>query len=425
VSEEDYASDEFNAQAKLFVEKRLQKGKSGPLESLVNCVTLLETDPGLRGLLSMDRFANRILKTRAPPWSDVVSEWTETDTTLLRYYLASEYRIEFSMLNLDQAIVRAAETHGFHPVRDYLNGLVWDGEPRVSVWLGAYLDATRYSNAVHRQYVSLIGSMWMVAAVARVFEPGCKFDNVLILEGAQGIGKSTAMSLLAGDWYLDTPFPIGEKDGYQALAGVWLAELSELDNFSSVESTRSKAFFSSSTDRYRPPYGRTVAAYPRQCVFVGTTNQYEYLKDSTGNRRYWPVRVYELARDELAADRDQLWAEAVQLYRAGFRYYLAQDDALRAVFEAEQAVREIGDPWEIAIQDWLAEPDVRAMEGVTLYEVLRNACKVEPNRMDQRAMATRVGKIMRRLGYRKQESGTRDARRGPGRFLYVIDSCQT
>ena len=421
-----YADDEFKAaQVAELYERRLQKDQKGaPRESLVNGVLLLEHDPELRGLMSMDRFANRIIKRRPPPWGETLGEWTETDTTRLRHYLADRHRVEFSMLNLEHAIVTVAEQAGFHPVRDYLSTLEWDGQARVQYWLGAYLDATRYSTAAHREYVSLIGAMWMVAAVARVFEPGCKFDNVLILEGNQGIGKSTAMAILGGEYFLDTPFPLGEKDGYQALAGVWIAELSELDNFSSVESTRSKAFFSSSTDRYRPSYGRHVQAFPRQCVFVGTTNQHEYLKDSTGNRRYWPVRVYGIDRAGLIADRDQLWAEALHLYRTGFKTYLPPDHAAAGTFEVEQSVREIADPWELKIMDWLADPEVRQRDGVSVFDILSEACRVEANRMDQRAMATRVGKIMRRLGYRKVQATTALARK-QARFVYVVDSCHT
>lgn len=420
-----YAQQEYDAKVSELWEKRLECDRHGKtLPSLKNAVHILTHAPAFKDALRMDLFQNRIMVTKPLPWRDSLSEWTENDTVHLRCYLSTECDVEFGMLNIEHAVISVAQQAGFHPVRDYFNALTWDGTPRVPYWLGMYLDATRYSAQEHREYVYSVGAMWLVAAVARVFEPGCKFDNVLILEGSQGIGKSTAMSILAGDWYLDTPFPLGDKDGYQALAGVLIGELSELDNFSSVESTRSKAFFSSGVDRYRPPYGRTVQAFARQCVFVGTTNEHEYLKDSTGNRRYWPVRVHQLDRDALMADRDQLWAEAVHLYRQGFKYYLPADHPLLPVFEAEQAIRSITDPWELAIADWLGDPTNPARDCCTQFQLLKSAIGVDTNRMDQRSMSTRVGKIMRRLGYKKIEATTREQRR-KGRFVYVPDSCQT
>lgn len=412
-----HAEDAFEgAVAKHYPKLLRRTNADGVRDEPYNVLLYLQGEEALRELLAMDQFMHRIVKLRVPPWPSAGAEWSEHDTVMLRLYLAEQFSANFSTVNVEHAVIRAATDQAYHPVREYLEALTWDGTERVPYWLGAYLDATRGASDDLRGYIYTVGRMWLVAAVARVFEPGCKFDNVLILEGPQGVGKSTALAILGGEWFTDTPFRIGEKDSYQALQGKWLVELPELENFSGVDASRAKAFFSSGQDNYRPSYGRRNQVFPRQCVFAGTTNQGEYFKDSTGNRRYWPVRVHRLDREAIACDRDQLWAEAVHLYRQGARFHLAADDPLWAVFAAEQELREVCDPWELAIRDWLASPDRFAREDFTLYDVLHWALGVDVNRMDRRSMAVRVGMILSRLGYSKHKATTREGRRNGGYF---------
>lgn len=414
-----YADEQFSAAAAQLYEKRLKKSNNGAVQDTPhNVVLYLEGEECFRDMLAMDQFLHRIVKRKPTPWTSPGVDWTETDMALLRVWLSEKHGANFGLMNIEHAVLKVANSRSFHPVREYLDQLEWDGEERIQYWLGSYLDATRGANDLLKEYLYTVGPMWLIAAIARIYEPGCKFDNVMILEGEQGAGKSTALAILGGDWFSDTPFRIGEKDGFQSLQGNWIVELAELENFSGVDSSRAKAFFSSSEDDYRPSYGRRNQKFARQCVFAGTTNQREYLKDSTGNRRYWPVRANKLDRLALARDRDQLWAEACHRYRAGQAYYLKPDDPRWQTFKLEQELREVGDPWEAAIEKWLGSRDRFAYQQFTLFDVLENALMVDINRMDKRAMSTRVGIILNRLGFDKKRDSTRSGRAAGG-YFYV------
>ena len=216
-----------------------------------------------------------------------------------------------------------------HPVRERLNGLKWDGTARLDSWLTDYLGvepATGYDaekSQAHR-YTSEVGLRWLISAVARVYQPGCKADHCLILEGPQGVGKSTAAATLALEdaWFADEIADLGTKDSAQDLRGKWIIELGELSALKRGEIERVKAFMSRKVDHYRPSYGRRSQDFPRQCVFIGITNADAYLGDETGGRRFWPVKVGKIDLEKLKADREQLWAEAVAAYRAGEKWWL-------------------------------------------------------------------------------------------------------
>ena len=291
-----------------------------------------------------------------------------------------------------EAVQVAAQRHAFHPVRDYLGGLKWDGTPRLDAWLTTYLGAEA------SDYGRFVGRSFLVAAVARVMHPGCKMDTVLVLEGEQGSMKSTAVAALAGEWFTDTPIFIGSKDAMQALHGKWIVELAEMDAVIRAEPSGSKAFFTSSTDDFRPPYGRRTEHHPRQCVFMGTVNLDAYLKDSTGNRRYWPVRCGAIDMDGLKRDRDQLWAEAVERYRSGERWW-AETDKEVAFCRAEQELRFLVDALELDVRTYL-EPKATAGRPVTQAELLREVFRLEPGRWGV-AEQTRLGRILARLGWSK------------------------
>jgi putative DNA primase/helicase len=218
----------------------------------------------------------------------------------------------------------------------------------------------------------------------------------MILEGAQGAGKSTAMSILGGEWFMDTPFALGDKDGFQAIRGKWIVELGELDSFNKAESTKAKQFFSASTDTYRESYGRRTNDVPRQCVFVGTTNQDEYLKDATGNRRYWPVACTKVDLEKLREIRDQLWAEAMFCYEAGDIWWVTPDEA--PMFAEAQDERFVVDEWEGPILTWLEESQIG--ETTTGSEVLSGPLKLDAGHWGKPEQM-RVGAIMHRLGWRR------------------------
>lgn len=271
-----------------------------------------------------------------------------------------------------QAVIKRARDRAFHPARQYLDALKWDGKPRLNCWLSGYLDVAPSA------YAEAIGPMFLIAMVARILKPGCKADYMMVLEGPQGILKSQACAILGGPWFSSSlPDITRDKDAMQHLRGKWLIELSELHAISRAEASLLKSFISREVDRYRPPYGRAEVIQPRQCVFVGTTNEKAYLRDQTGNRRFWPVACGMPNIDALARDRDQLFAEAVHRFRAGEHWW--PDPAFEAeVIQPEQEQRRDVDAWEPLIADWLERT---TQTKLIISDVARGALSIEPNRL--------------------------------------------
>lgn len=385
-----------------------------------NVETILRYHPAWRGVIAYDQFADFVIKAKAPPWpakavSPSLGEWTDDDTTDTIHWLErEEHMLGVGLGAIEGAINVTAKASAFHPVRDYLSNLKWDGEPRIAKLLPTYF------GAADNDYTRGVGKRWMISAVARAFEPGCQVDCAIILEGPQGIGKSTGLRSLvpSGKWYSDTGINMGEKDGFQSLRSVWIVGLDELDSLKRSEVTKTKTFISSRVDRYRPSFGRRAKDFPRQCVFVGSTNECEYFVDSTGNRRFWPVRVeHTIPTFAIVRDRDQLWAEAVVCYRAGQPWHIDTEE-LRVACEAQQAERVQGDPWEEVIGRWLDHPHTAETlrpfaigeEGVLTYDILKHALGKKPEhvtKFDQ----MRVAQVLRTLGYdrgpMRREGGAR------------------
>ncbi|WP_339678290.1 virulence-associated E family protein [uncultured Zhongshania sp.] len=385
-------------------EANLREVKPGTIDPCVyNTHLILTNDEEWAGVLGYCDFSYRIIKRSMPPWKNgTLGEWTDADTARLRLWFSTKYRYTPRSADADEQIMVVAQNNNFHPVRDYLNSLTWDKKPRLRSWLKTYLgvESAAEDNKErdrYEQYQSLVGVMWMIAAVARVMRPPVKADCVMIIEGLQGLGKSTALSILGGEWFSDTHFALGEKDGYQQMQGLWICELAELDSFNKAESTRAKQFFGSSEDRYRPAYGRRTQAFARQCVFAGTTNQDAYLKDPTGNRRYWPVFCTRLDAEGLARDRDQLWAEAYQLFKLGEPWWVPEH--FKHLFEEQQESRFCADAWEEFILEYVRDP-TKYQEGYTTGDLLVGALNFEASKIRQPEQ-TRVGQIMTRLGWKR------------------------
>jgi predicted P-loop ATPase len=311
----------------------------------------LRNDPAVKDMLAYDQmYCGEVLARNInnTPVLAALRPVEDVDVTALQEWLQLSGLPLIGQDIVHKAVDLRAHECGFHPVRDYLDGLQWDRKPRVDTWLSTYLGVP------NTEYTQAIGRMFLVAAVARIFKPGCQADYMLILEGPQGEFKSTACKILGGDWFSDhlPDIATAGKDVSQHLRGKWIIEVTELNAMSRAESSQLKSFISRTTERYRRTYGRKESIEPRQCVFIGTTNKNIYLRDETGGRRYWPVKTSTIDLDGLRQDRDQLFAEAVQLFRNGTQWW--PDKAFEAKHvRPEQDERYEVDPWEDPIFDYL------------------------------------------------------------------------
>lgn len=389
-----YEDDQAQAIVDQFWYKNLDRTDGGMIKPHVaNLETILLNDPRWDGVLAYCDFSYRIMMRKTPPIEGVGGEWTDADAARLRAWFHRCYKMPPpAKTEISDAVLIASQRHRFHPVREYLKKLRWDGEHRLEHWLKHVFDP-----AESNDYLTPVGKKFLIGAVARVMRPGCKMDTVLILEGEQGKGKSTAVSILFGDWFSDAPIPIGEKDAYQVIQGVWGAELAELDSFNKAETTAAKAFFSQRRDRYRPSYGQNAQDFPRQTVCLGTTNQDEYLKDYSGNRRYWPVRCRKVDIQWLRANRDQVWAEAYALFQLGESWWVSNDTE-RALIEDQQDHRLQRDPWEERLVEFLAN---NTGQHFSAYQLLTEAIGMDAPHI-QRAHQNRIAPIMKALEWKRE-----------------------
>jgi predicted P-loop ATPase len=358
-------------------EKLILTNTGTPKPLLANAIAALRESPAWFGILAYDEFALRTTACAALPWDVNVSTWTTTnrawsphDDLMVADWLQRQ-GISVNAAVAAQAVEAVAKDRTFHPVRDYLNGLEHDGELRLDKWLQLYLGVAR------SRYTEEIGQAMLIAAVARIFEPGCKVDTLPILEGPQGARKSSAVKALFHPWFTDELADLGSKDAAMQTRGVWGLEVSELDALSRAESSRLKAFISRTNDRFRPPYGSRIIESPRSCVFWGTTNSDEYLKDETGGRRFWPIRVGKIDIERLQDNRDQLWAEAVFAHREQRNWWISHSDVQRAA-EAEQQDRYQTDSWAAYIRQY-----VQGKTRVTIEEILGDVFHFEKSRQGQ------------------------------------------
>lgn len=395
----------------------LLKNKQGAyLPCLANAAAILTHRPEWHNVIAFDAFAGVIVKKGEPPWpedlapDDKISasnDWTQSDSARAAVWLSTEYNCSFYSSVVDEAVQLVAERWMIHPVRDYLNATKWDKKSRLDDLL------IRVAGAPDTLYTRAVTKNFFIGGVARMMRPGEQVDTVLILEGPQGAGKSTFFRIFASDdWFFDTVFNIGGKDGYQALRRKWIVEFSELDALSSADLSRVKAFISSVKDSYRPSYGRTTIDFPRQCVFGGTVNPNGagYLNDPTGARRFCPVTVGKIDLKTSREERDQIWAEAFARYRANEKWHM-RDEKLLVVAAAEAEERREGDPWETHFREYLhMNRGLYRKSGVTITDLLTNAVDMLKDRQN-RAAQIQAGKALRAIGWTKIIRGSDDVRR--------------
>lgn len=398
--------------------KGLQGNAAGKIKSLEhNIAQILRLHPLWVGVVAFDQFASKLVALKPPPFEDQANSkaypraWRDVDTINTMRWLQSTKGvvIDATRAATDNSLDVAGHANAFHPVRDYLAGLEWDTRQRLPRLLADYFGADT------SDYLSAVGTAWMISAIARIMRPGCQADYMMVLEGSQGARKSSALrELFSDEWFTDARVTLNDE-GLKKLQGKWCIELAELESFRGKAATEIKAFITSRVDNFRASYGRRPQDYPRSCVMAGTTNEREYLVDRTGNRRFWPVTCGTINLAQLCRDRDQLWAEAVVRYESGEHWWLDDETMARA----EQRKRELREPWFELIAAWLAAPSVpdqnggrRRIEpgdGMSIADVMLGALSLRAADM-RREELTRVGYCMHKLGFERHWI-TRDGRK--------------
>ena len=337
------------APAQASASRPYMRGRAAWACNVGNVLLALKQEPELIGAFGYDQmlWCDVLLRPLFKPDPNFIPRpVTDIDIFAVQEFL--QWR-GFRRLGKDttyDAISKYAHECAFHPVRNYLNELIWDGENRLQTWL------VKGFGAEQNAYSEKIGRMFLISMVARICRPGCKVDHMMILEGEQGLLKSSACNILAGGYFSDQLPDITNKEAFQHLRGKWLIEVAELHAYSRAAIDHFKAFLTRQVERYRPPWGRKEVHEARQCVFIGTTNKPLYLKDATGNRRAWPIKTSNIDLDWLRDNRDQLFAEAVRLYRDRVPWWPDREFE-RQTIRDEQEARYEPDVWEEPIRLYL------------------------------------------------------------------------
>jgi hypothetical protein len=424
------APQKTRAPSAAWLEHAIIDDNGAPLPILANALAAIRYTSELAGALAYDELLRAAVLVAELPIIGGAREITgrplprpviDEDVTQLQEWLQHAGMPRIGRETVHQAVDRHARDFPFHKLRDWLDGLKWDETPRLEKW------AITYLGAPDTEYHRAIGKMFLIAMVARILEPGCQADYVIILQSDQGEQKSGALRILASDEYFSDNLPnIHNKDSSQHVRGIWLIEIGELSamNRSDIESW--KAFITRRTERYRPPYGRRETHEPRQCVFAGSTNKEEYLHDETGNRRFWPLPARMIDLEALGHDREQLFAEAVNRYRAGDHWWPTREFEQEHI-KPEQDARFEEDAWQPIIAAWLDalnDEQVKTINGLKepktpditpnkllVHVVAQHALEVKKDRLGT-TEARRIRRVLYRLGWRQP------ARVGKGRFYY-------
>lgn len=364
----------------------LQLGANGgpPLANLNNAVAILENDEELKGIVWFDDFLQRVM-TEDPP-----REWADADD--IRLALHMQRNLGMAKIGREivaQAVLAVAHNNRQNCVRDWLDSLVHDGTPRIDEFFADCFGAesNEYTRAASRNF-------W-ISMVARVYHPGCKVDNMVVLEGKQGLGKSTALQVIGGDWFAEQHESATNPKGFaEILQGKLLIEISEMDSFNRAEVNRVKQTISCPSDRYRASYGRYANDHPRQCIFVGTTNRDDWNRDETGARRFWPISCRgQVNLSAVRNNRDQLFAEAVKRHKASEPHWNMPMEST----QEEQRARFSADPWQQAVEDI-----IKGEASVTTAHIAQKL-GIPIERRD-RTMEMRIGGCLRFMGWKRRQA---------------------
>jgi len=358
--------------------KVLQSGN--PLTNMDNLLRILAAAGDVK--VWFDDFHKRIFTT----WqTGVQHEWSDDDTLDLMLRFQRDFVfVKVTAEMVLQAVQYFAKRNRKHEPRDWLKGLIWDGKHRIANFFHDYM------KAADNTYTKSASQNFWVSLIARIQVPGCKVDNMVILEGREGIRKSSALAVIGGPWYSEMMIDLNNLAGFlEVLPGKLIIEISEMDAFKKADATAIKKVITNQVDRYRPPYGRQAEDFPRQCIFVGTTNESEYLRDMTGNRRFWPISVDTVNTDAITRDRDQLFAEAKYLFDNDVKWYFMPEEATK---EMQESRRE-RDPWEDAIEEFLVNTNTTKQQFIA-EEVLH----LMVSKMTWQE-SRRITKIMKKLGW--------------------------
>jgi predicted P-loop ATPase len=331
-----------------------EDGRIKPL--MANAITMLKTTPCWKGVLGFNELTMLPVKLAPAPWENQqtgTTPWTDHDDTKLAEWFERHGLFIDSSKRSGEAAQAVARERSFHPVRDYLESQKWDSTKRLDTWLPTYLGTP------NNEFTLAAGRCWLLAAVARIYRPGCKVDHVLTLEGEQGRLKSTALNVLAGDeFFLDDFSGFDNKDERLKMHGAWIIELAELKSIRHAEVDKVKSFLTSKDDVFRAPYDRRPQHHLRMCIFAASTNASTPFTDESGNRRFWPVRCKKIEIEKLREHRDQLWAEAVARFKDGEKWWFDSPELDKLAAE-EQRERYQPGQWDAAIEKWLEEPTQR------------------------------------------------------------------
>lgn len=419
--------------------KLLSKGRDGYKAGVFNLNTILDMHSRWRGAFRFNQFANCVDVVKPMPWRRPQGEpFNEADAAELAAWFGDPANFDIGCKSgqVLESVETVARRHAYNPLVEYLDSLTWDRQVRIPTLFSDYFGAT------WSRYVDRVAHIFLVSAVARAYEPGCQVDTMIVFEGGQGTGKTSAMRELFGEsYYAATKENPSSKEFYLCLQGRWCIEIEEMDAFSSskAEVSKVKAAVSQRTDHFRPPYGRMARTFPRQCIFTGTTNEDHYLRDATGARRFLPLKAPAVKVSALRQARDQLWAEAVHLFKERHDYWTLPEEA-----GAEQEARFQADSWEERLAQWIHGPPKESSEGwpprvddqgdplnqgawlarelgpegevtlmrwVTTTEVLHYGLGIVDMVRHGKAEQMRVASIMKRLGYSQRQVGPARQRR--------------